>query len=142
MAALFLLALALIVWQARRTEPLPAVSFSMVNEPGEQILPVAVPSWRPLPVLPADRTERLSFLEERSIGASEAPGSSPCRLFLRVSAHHWLQRPVPGPAQAEGRAEFLPPEALLDDDDGDGDLLDPGELTTGGPGAEAEVFCG
>ena len=60
MAALFILALALIFWQARRTEPLPPVSFSMANEPGEQVLPLAVPSWRETPALPEDRHERLS----------------------------------------------------------------------------------
>ncbi|HSG39998.1 MAG TPA: hypothetical protein VLE27_10205, partial [Thermoanaerobaculia bacterium] len=75
------------------------------------------------------------------IGASDTPGKSPCRLFVRISAHHWLQRPVSRPAPGEGSVRFLLPEALLDDDDGDGDLLDPGELTADAAGAEAEVFC-
>lgn len=142
MAALFLLALGLIFWQARSTEPLPPVSFSMVNEPGEQMLPLAVPSWREVPTLPENKEERLRLLEARSLGATGSPGAPSCRLFLRVSAHHWLQRPLPGPAPAEGKRWFLPPESLLDDDDGDGDLLDPGELTSDAAGAEAEVFCG
>lgn len=140
MAALFILALLLILWQCWRTRPLPAVGFTMVYEPGGQILPLAVPSWREPPDLPADRQERLLFLEARSIGSGGASGVSPCRLFLRVSAHHWLQRPVSGLAPG---VFHLPPEELLDDDDGDGDPLDPGELTSGAAGgAEAEVFCG
>jgi hypothetical protein len=141
MAALFVLALALIFWQARRTESVPPVSFSMVTEPGEQVLPFAVPSWREGPAIPEDRDERLRFLEAKAITASTASDPSPCRLFLRISAHHWLQHPASRPAPGEGSVWFLPPEALLDDDDGDGDFLDPGELTPDGPGAEAEVFC-
>ncbi len=140
MAALFILALLLILWQCWRTRPLPAVGFTMVYEPGGQILPIAVPSWGEPPDLPADRQERLRFLEARSISAGGVSGSSPCRLFLRVSVHHWLQRPVSG--LAPGVFHFLP-ESLLDDDDGDGDPLDPGELASGAArGAEAEVFCG
>jgi hypothetical protein len=140
MAALFVLALALIFWQAWKTEPVPAVGFSMVTEPGEQILPFAVPSWREGPAIPENRDERLRFLEAKAITASAAD-PSPCRLFLRISAHHWLQHPAPRPAPGEGNVWFLPPEALLDDDDGDGDFLDSGELSRAGPGAEAEVFC-
>lgn len=69
-----------------------------------------------------------------------------CRLFLRLSAHHWAARSVspdliPGSAQP-WRLLHLPSPAFLDDDDGDGDPLDAGELREPGPGAEAEVFCG
>lgn len=141
MAALFALALALILWQAWRTKPAPVVSFTMVTEPGEQVLPFAVPSWREALAAPGARDERLGFLEGRAVVAPAGQGASPCRLFLRVSAHHWLQHPASRPAPGEGHVFFLPPEALLDDDDGDGDFLDPGELTRNGPGAEAEVFC-
>ena len=76
-------------------------------------------------------------------------------MFLRVSAYHWFESPLsadrlraltldrPGrPAPGGSRVWSLPPAALLDDDDGDGDVLDRGELAPEGPGAEAEVFCG
>lgn len=154
MAFLFVVALLLIFWQAWRTKPLPAVGFSTVSEPGGLVLPVAVPSWRVDPAMPADRDERRSYLEEHAVGASASRDPSRCQLFLRVSAHHWFERAVsadrlreltlgrPGrPAPGGTRIWSFPPDGLLDDDDGDGDLLDPGELTPAGPGAEAEAFC-
>jgi len=155
MAVLFVLALLLIFWQAWRTQPLPAAAFTSVMEPGGLVLPVAVPSWRAAPAIPEDREARRSFLEAHAVGASAPREPSLCQLFLRVSSDHWFERPVsahrlreltlgrPGrPGPGGTRIWSFPPGGLLDDDDGDGDLLDPGELTPEGPGAETEVFCG
>lgn len=154
MAALFVLALLLIGWQAWRMEPLPINDFSSAIDPGGLVFPVAVPSWRELPEIPEKGHERLSFLEGHAITASSPLAPSPCRIFLRISADHWFERPVssqrwqeltlgqpsrPGPSGAQ--AWSFRPEGLLDDDDNDGDFLDPGELSAQGPGAEVEIFC-
>lgn len=164
MAVLFLLALGLIAWQALRTEPVLHPAYEIATKAGEQIAPMAVPSWRPAPDLPTETSERLTYLKDHSVawpGAphplSPSPGGregegegmglrGPCQLFLRLSAHHWATRPAP-PDLAQSatrpwRLLHLPAQAFLDDDDGDGDPLDAGELREAGPGAEAEVFCG
>lgn len=154
MAVLFLLALVLIVGQAWRMKPVPVVGFTSVIDPGSLVLPVAVPSWRELPSIPESRDARRAFLEEHSIGVPAPPDPAVCQLFLRISSDHWLQRPLtprrlreltldrPGrPEPGGSRVWTFRPEGLLNDADGDGDFLDPGELTSEGPGAEAEVFC-
>jgi hypothetical protein len=154
MAVLFVLALVLIAWQAWQTEPLPAVPFTSAIDPGGLVFPVAVPSWREPPRIPEGRDARRAFLEEHSVGATAPRDPSLCQLFLRISSDHWLERAVsarrlaeltlgrPGRPGPEGsRVWSFQPSGLLDDDDGDGDFLDPGELTSEGPGAEAEVFC-
>jgi hypothetical protein len=155
MAALFVLALLLIFWQAWRTKPLARSGFFLANDPGAQLLPTAAPSWRGSGSIPADAAARLLYLEDHAVRAAAARPPSPCRLFLRISAYHWFERPLsteglreltlgrPGRASRGGsRLWSLPPAALLDDVDGDGDVLDRGELAPEGPGAEAEVFCG
>jgi hypothetical protein len=151
MAALFVLALALIVWQAPRVKPLVPPWYGSVLKPGEQVFPVAVPEWK-APEIPTDRQARFTFLDRHAV---RWPGDLPqadCDLFVRVSLQHWTRRPVQ-PAllkalRADGMAGPVPWAAFrwtgqdfLDDDDGDGDPLDAGELHTGGPGSEAEVFC-
>jgi hypothetical protein len=157
MAALFLLALVLIVWQALSTEPAGQPAFEVATKAGERLSPVAVPSWRPPLQLPGEIPERLALLEERSLswpGAGETAGEPGCRVFLRVSSQHWafrpasetrLQRWLGREAREPGKPWqllHLPVESFLDDDDGDGDPLDDGELLETGPGAEVEAFCG
>jgi hypothetical protein len=145
MAVLFLLALGLITWQALRTEPVLHPAYEFATEAGEQLAPMAVPSWRPAPVLPTEISKRLAYLQDHSVswpGAEETPEPE-CRLFLRLSAHHWATRPAPpNDAGQPWRLLHLPAQAFVDDDDGDGDPLDAGELRETGPGAKAEVFCG
>jgi len=154
MAVLFVLALALVGWQAWRTKPVPAIPFTSVIDPGGLVLPVAVPSWKERPTIPTDREARRAFLEEHSVGDTASQDASLCRLFLRVSSDHWLERAVsvrrlaeltlgrPGRAGPGGSQVWsFRPGGLLDDADGDGDFLDPGELTPEEPGAETEVFC-
>jgi hypothetical protein len=132
-----------------------------VTKGGEQLAPVGVPSWRPLPDLPQNVPERLPFLEGRALAwpalkANAKEDEDPdCKAFLRISSQHWVGRLVPsarvqrwlGRPAAEGpgkpwRRLYLPVAAFLDDDDGDGDPLDDGELREAGPGAEVEIFCG
>lgn len=159
MAALFLLALALIVWQALRTKPLRPPPLEISTKRGEQLLPVAVPSWRPDPVLPSPLPSRLTALTARALlwpGRSAArASSSECQVFVRMSSQHWVLRPASADqiarwlgTEAESQAHEpwrrlrFPVASFLDDDDGDGDPLDAGELRAGGPGAEVELFCG
>src|SRR5262245_23027348 len=162
MAVLFLLALALIAWQALRTKPVLPPDFEIATQQGEQLWPPAVPSWRALPELPQDLHQRLARLESRALAwplpaaAANLPGVvADCKLFVRISGHHWAERPAspprlqrwlgrpgkPAPVLA-WRQLHLPVAAFLDDDDGDGDCLDDGELREAGPGAEVEAFCG
>lgn len=145
MAFCFVLALALVAWQAWRTRPLARAGYVRVNDTGDQLLPVGVPSWEPAPVLPADPKEYRLFVEEHSLRDARFASrpADACQLYLRISGHHWLQRQLPsGLPAGEGRWSFSP-QALLSDDDSDGDPLDPGELVHNSPGgAEAEVFCG
>jgi hypothetical protein len=157
MAALFLLALVLIVWQALSTEPAGQPAFEVATKAGERLSPVAVPSWSPPLQLPREIPERLALLEERSLswpGVGETAGEPDCRVFLRVSSQHWVVRPASETrlqrwlgreAREPGKLWqllHLPVESFLDDDDGDGDPLDDGELLETGPGAEVEAFCG
>jgi hypothetical protein len=145
MAALFVLALALIVWQATRTRPLVPPSYVSVVEPGEQVFPIAVPNWQ-APEIPAGPQARFVFLMEHSVLwlGRNAGAAAGCDLFVRVSLQHWARRAV-DPARLGGPARWTTLRwtegDFLDDDDGDGDPLDAGELRAAGPGAEAEAFC-
>jgi hypothetical protein len=142
MAALFVLALGLILWQAPRTRPLQPPRFVSVLEPGEQVFPVAVPPDPPLR-LPGEPAARLAFLKEHSVqGLSTFPADA-CEGFLRVSAQHWLRLPVPaaslpGPARA-GSYHLASAGGL--DRLAAGDWKDAGPLLPDGPGPEVEVFC-
>jgi hypothetical protein len=152
MAALFLLALALIVWQALRTEPVSQPAFEIATEAGERLAPVAVASWRQPLGLSPQVPERLTLLEDRSLdwpGKIEA--ESDCRVFLRLSSLHWVQRPASrsevqrwtgSEPREPWELRYLSAGSFLDDDDADGDPLDGGELREAGPGAEVEIFCG
>jgi len=151
MAALFVLALGLIAWQAPRVKPLIPPWYGSVLKPGEQVFPVAVPEWK-APEIPADRQARFDFLSRYAV---LWPGDLPpaaCDLFVRVSLQHWTRRPLQparlaalregGGTGAVSWASFRwTGQDFLDDDDGDGDPLDTGELHAGGAGSEAEVFC-
>lgn len=147
MAVLFLLALFLILWQALRIKPATQPAFEIATKGGEQIAPAAVPSWRSTPDLPRGISERLSYLEERSVHwpALETQASG-CEAFVRLSSQHWVRRPASsgqlGDSPEPWRLLYFPVESFLDDDDGNGDPLDDGELRLAGPGAEVEVFCG
>jgi hypothetical protein len=142
MAALFLLAIALIAWQAPRTKPLVAPWYVSIPKGGEQVFPIAVPNWE-APEIPASSQDRFAFLDEKAVLWPGDLPSTGCDLFVRVSLHHWARRPVEpallGPG-AGSSFRWTGPD-FLDDDDGDGDPLDAGELRSTGPGAEAEVFC-
>lgn len=152
MAALFLLALILIAWQALRTKPVGQPPYESALKRGEWLLPVAVPSWSPPPALPEDPRERLGFLEKRALSWPVEEKDSDCKVFARFSSQHWSVRSAsparvrswlerPETAGSPLRLRF-PVQAFLDDDNGDGDPLDAGELRQAGPGAEVEVFCG
>lgn len=132
MALLFVVVLGLLVWQATRLERLRPPPVRIAADPAHQIYPVAVPPGEP-PVLPPEGESRRLALERRSVAwpeggdATAAPGS-PCRLFIPVSTHHWVRRPVDTGAYPDRARLAVSPRDLLDDDDGDGDLLDAGEL--------------
>jgi hypothetical protein len=158
MAMLFLLALALMVWQALRTKPVLQPDFEIAAKGGEQLAPVAVPSWRPPLAPPRELPERLAFLSRRAVpwpAAAPLGELADCKVFARISSRHWALRPAslsqverwlgrPGDAAAAApwRRLYLPVESFLNDRDGDGDPLDAGELRQAPPGAEVEVFCG
>lgn len=162
MAALFLLALALIAWQALRTDPVRFPAYQVATRADERLLPVAVPSWLAPPDLPGellgDLPQRLAFLDDRALlwtvgeGGGE-PGTAECRVFVRFSSQHWVERQVSAARLARWRQPtngtqkpwqrlYFSVGSFLDDDDGDGDPVDDGELRAAGPGAEAEAFCG
>ncbi|HYO16555.1 MAG TPA: hypothetical protein VE685_25435 [Thermoanaerobaculia bacterium] len=146
MAVLFLLAVVLLAWQAPRTRPLQPPSYVSIPKSGEQVFPIAVPNWE-APEIPAAPGERRAFLEEQAVLWPGNLPSTGCDLFVRVSLHHWARRPVDlarlelNPEPAGWTALRWAGKDFLDDDDGDGDPLDAGELRVAGPGAEAEVFC-
>ena len=93
MAALFILALALIAWQAPRTRPLVPPWYVSVLKPGEQVFPAAVPPDAPLRP-PGDPAARLAFLKEHAVEGFAPFPTSACQGFVRMSAHHWLRVPV------------------------------------------------
>ena len=93
MAALFIVALALLIWQAPRTPPLRPEPFVSVLKPGEQVFPVAVPPGSP-PRLPHDPAKRRAFLADHAVDGFAALPADACEGFVRVSAHHWLRVPV------------------------------------------------
>lgn len=148
MAALFLLAVGLLAWQAPRTRPLTAPDYETVAQRDVQVYPVAVPNWDP-PEIPAEPAARQELLNKRAVPWPGATPEASCELFVRVSLHHWTRRPVAPARLAALRQDGGSGPAVLrwtgpdflDDDDGDGDPLDAGELRTAGPGAEAEVLC-
>jgi hypothetical protein len=144
MAALFVLALALIAWQAVRTKPAWPPAFEIATEAGEQVAPFAVPSWRPPLELPRESPERLALLEERAVKWPGVAGeSTSCRAFVRFSSQHWAETRVErGQGRPAWQLLYLSGDSFLDDDDGNGDPLDAGELSEAGPGAQVEVFCG
>jgi hypothetical protein len=153
MTLLFLAALILVAWQALRIPPLQPLSFERVWKNGEQVLPVAVPPGEepigtPLPL------SRLADLQRRSVEWSPASRSPlDCEVFFRISRHHWSRLRVnraklaellasgPDAPLASSGLLRVSPRDLLEDRDGDGDLLDPGELRRTGEGIEAELFC-
>jgi hypothetical protein len=143
MAALFLLALALIGWQGGRAKPLHPVPLSVAWTGGEQVFPISAPLWTDA-APPAELPARYAFLQKHSVPWPGVAAAGGCAGFIRTSASTWVRRgldperlaiPAGLPALRYAATDFL------DDDDGDGDTLDAGELTRSGPGAEVEVFC-
>ena len=146
MAALFVLALALIGWQAARIQPLGPSPLAVAWTGGEQVLPIAAPLWGEPLVLPAAIPARYQLLLENSSLWPGIPDSQECEAFIRTSASVWVRRGLaprllPGPAAMDQGMLRYSAQDFLDDDDGDGDALDAGELTRSGPGAEVQVFC-
>jgi len=119
MAALFVLALALIAWQAPRTRPLVPPWYVSVVKPGVQVFPAAVPPDAPLRP-PGDPAARLAFLKEHAVEGFAAFPPGACEGFVRMSAHHWLRVP----ATRDGLSPSLA-----------------AELLPAGPRPEVEVFC-
>ena len=145
MAALFVLALALIGWQATRIHPLGPSPIAVAWTGGEQALPIAAPLWGEPLVLPAEIPARCQLLLEHSSLWPGLPASQGCEAFIRTSASVWVRRGLdpgllPGPTTDQNTLRYSVQD-FLDDDDGDGDTLDAGELTRSGPGAEVQVFC-
>ena len=146
LAALFLVALGLIAWQAVRTRPLRAPDYVSVLAAGDQRFPVAVPNWE-APEIPREPQARRRFLADHAVEESPGAAPAPCDLFLRVSLHHWVHRSLSPstlsslPSLPSFMSLRLHPHDFADDDNADGDPLDPGELRPGGPGAEVEAFC-
>jgi hypothetical protein len=151
MAALFLLALALIAWQAARTKPLRMAPLSLAWTGGEQVFPIAAPSWSEPVDLPAGSLERYRVLYEHSALWPGVAAGGGCEIFIRTAASVWVRRGFdperlasPGvlPGGPAGRETLrYAAQDFLDDDDGDGDVLDAGELTRSGSGAEVDAFC-
>jgi hypothetical protein len=151
MAAIFVVALILMGWQALRLRPVLPPAYELVTKRGEQLTPFAVASWRAPAELPTEPVARQAALAGRSVlwpGSAPNP-SADCHLFLRASALHWVQRPAShadvthwrGGAPVEPGHLGLTPADFADDDDGDGDPLDAGELRAASAHAEVEVFC-
>jgi hypothetical protein len=151
MAELFLLALGLIAGQAVRTKPLRLPPLSLAWTGGEQVFPIAAPSWGKPVELPAGSLARYRVLHEHSALWPGVAAGETCEMFIRTASSVWVRRNVdprllPGPSvvpagTAERDALRYAAQDFLDDDDGDGDVLDAGELTRSGSGAEVDVFC-
>lgn len=144
MAALFLLALVLIGWQAVRTKPLGLPPLSFGWKGGEQVFPIAAPFWVDPVDLPEGRLERYKVLQRHSVPWPDiAAGGGACEGFIRTSSSVWVRRgldPRLLPGTDRDTLSYAAKD-FLDDDDGDGDALDAGELISGGTGAEVELFC-
>ena len=148
MAALFLLALALIAGQAARTKPLRMAPLALAWTGGEQAFPIAAPSWTEPIELPAEPLARYRALRERSALWPGVAAGDVCEIFIRTASTVWVRRGLDPQRLADresmpARRETLryAAEDFLDDDNGDGDVLDAGELTRSGQGADVEVFC-
>jgi hypothetical protein len=135
MAALFVLALGLIAWQAPRTKPLIPAWYVSALKPGEQVFPVAVPPQAP-PLLPGDPTARLAFLRTHAVDGFAPIPAGACEGFVRMSAHHWLRGPVGG----DGKGETYRLAHLAAGADPAAPLA-AADLLAAGPGPEVEVFC-
>jgi hypothetical protein len=152
MAVLFVVVVGLLLWQATGLERLRPPPLRIAAEAGTQVYPVAVPPRDPEPLAPKGDARR-SALERRSViwpgFTAESFAGSPCQLFVPLSPHHWVRRPVAVAEHGDRARLTVSPRDLLDDDDGDGDLLDPGELTPSPNGADgadaallvAEIHC-
>jgi hypothetical protein len=154
MTLLFLGTLVLVAGQALRIPPLQPLPFVRAWQTGEQVLPVAVPPGE-APVTAVLARSPLERLRERAVEWSPGPRQPglPCEIFLHISRHHWARLAV----RRERLAELLgaePPAAggrpaiagvsardLLEDRDGDGDPLDPGDLRPAAVGVEARLYC-
>jgi len=134
MAALFVIAMGLILWQAPRTHPLHATDFVSALNPGDQVFPVAVPPEAPLQ-LPADPAARLAFLKDHAVEGFAIFPPNACEGFVRMSAHHWLRVPVVGGGKG---VHFLAHLAAAGDPFA---AIAATELLPAGPGPEVEVFC-
>jgi hypothetical protein len=146
MAALFLLALALTAWQAPRTKPLRMAPLSLAWTGGEQVFPIAAPVWGTPVDLPAGLAERYRVLRRHSALWPRVAEGGRCEVFVRTASSVWVRRGLdprllPSPEPAGRETLRYAAQDFLDDDDENGDVLDAGELTRSGPGAEAEVFC-
>ncbi len=149
MAALFLLALALIAWQAVRTKPLRLPPLSLAWTGGEQVFPIGAPWWGEPIDLPTGSLARYQVLHERSALWPGVAAGGGCEIFIRTASSVWVRRGL-DPELLATSLSLLPAgrdtlrfaaQDFLDDDNGDGDTLDAGELTRSGPGAEVDVFC-
>ncbi len=141
MATLFILALALIAWQAPRTKPLVPPWYASALQPGDEVFPVAVPPGAPLQP-PGDPAARLAFLKEHAVEGFAVFPADACEGFVRMSAQHWLRAPVVRDRQATPPA--LNGVYRLAHLAANADPFAPiaaGELLPTGPGPEVEVFC-
>jgi hypothetical protein len=129
MAALFLLLMTLIVWQAVRTHPLQSPPLISNVNLGEQVFPVAVPPDG-APNLPTAPAGRLAFLKENAVDGFGAFPADACEGFIRISSHHWLRLPI---ARESGSRVLY----LTDKDD----PLAQAGIRPSEPGTKAEVFC-
>jgi len=146
MAALFLLALALIAGQVARTKPLRQTPLSMAWTGGEQVFPIAAPFWGEPVDLPREAGARYRVLRKNAALWPGVAAAGGCEIFIRTASSVWVRRGLdpkllPAPSPAGPDALRYAAQDFLDDDDGNGDVLDPGELTRAGTGAEVEAFC-
>jgi hypothetical protein len=144
MAALFVLALGLIAWQAPRTKPLIPPWYVTGLKPGEQVFPVAVPPQAAL-IPPDDPAARLTFLKRYAVDDVAPFPADACQGFVRMSAHHWLRVPLaaerlaPRP-EAASTVPYHRSYRLAVNADPAAPVME-AELLSDGPGAEVEVFC-
>lgn len=134
MAALFVLVIGLIAWQAPRTQPLGLPPYVSVLQAGDQVYPIAVPVDEPL-APPADAAARIALLRGHAVDLSAAPPAGACEAFLRMSAHHWVRFAAPPGPPGRAKRHLADPGWLT------GDPRTPPELRADGPGPEVEVFC-